>query len=53
MIDQWFPSPIIRTKISNSRKILNDILPYLNKLWEQPDALIPPWIGTSTGGTPN
>jgi hypothetical protein len=53
MIEYWFPSPIIRTKISNSREILNDLLPYLNELWTQPDALIPPWIGTSTGGHPN
>lgn len=49
MIYQWFPNPIIHVKIDNSKEILNAILPYLNELWAQPDALIPPWIGTSTG----
>ena len=53
MIYNWFPSPIIHTKIGNSREILNAILPYLNELWSQPDALIPPWIGTSTGSSIN
>lgn len=49
MILNWFPNKVIRRKITLRQQTLDGILPRLEELWAQHDALIPPWI--SSGGT--
>ena len=49
MTETWFPIEIIRTKIERRQETLDAVLPHLEQLWAQHDALIPPWI--SSGGT--
>jgi len=49
MILNWFPNKIFRKKITLRQETLDGILPRLEALWAQHDALIPPWI--SSGGT--
>lgn len=46
MIQNIFPSYLYRVKYLDYKKTYEKVLPKLNELWNQYDALIPPWIST-------